>query len=65
MALLKSKDAAKMELKSRNEKIRELKIELMKSLTLSQKSAGKTKEIKRTIARLKTFNAAESARKRK
>lgn len=65
MAILKSKDAAKMDLKSRTDKLKELKMELMKSKANAQKSSGKTKELKRAIARLKTFNAKEFARKRK
>ena len=65
MALLKSKDVAKMDLNSIKDKLKELKMELMKSQSGDNKSAGKTKEIKRAIARLKTFNAVKSAGKRK
>jgi len=65
MALIKAKDAAKMDMKSRNDRLKELKIELMRSQAGAQKSSGKTKEIKRAIARLKTFNAKEIARKNK
>jgi len=65
MALLKSKDVAKMDLNSIKDKLKELKMELMKSQSGANKSAGKTKEIKRAIARLKTFNAVKSAGKRK
>lgn len=59
MAIVKAKDAAKMDIKSRNERLNELRLELMKSQVGAQKSAGKTKEIKRAIARLKTFNSAK------
>lgn len=64
MALLKAKDAAKMSKTERAEKLKELKLELMKSYGKAQKSSGKTKEIKRAIARIHTFNA-QSARKNK
>lgn len=63
MAVLKSKDISKMDLKSINDKIEELKMELIKSQAGARKSSGKTKEIKRAIARLKTFNAVKSAGK--
>lgn len=65
MALVKAKDAAKMDTKARNERLNELRLELMKSQAGAQKSAGKTKEIKRAIARLKTFNSASAKEKRK
>ncbi|MEK6908538.1 MAG: 50S ribosomal protein L29 [Nanoarchaeota archaeon] len=65
MALLKAKDVAKMNQKDIAEKLKELKLELMKSQVGAQKSAGKTKEIKRAIARLHTFNAVQTAGKRK
>lgn len=65
MALLKAKDAAKMDLKARAEKLKELKLELMKSQASSQKSSGKTKEIKRAIARLKTLDVKPSMEKKK
>jgi len=64
MASLKSKDIAKMDVKSRTEKIKDLQMELMKSYVGTQKSTGKTKGIKRAIARLKTFNVAEKAKKK-
>ncbi|MDP1729249.1 MAG: 50S ribosomal protein L29 [archaeon] len=56
MAILKAKDVAKMQVKEINEKIEELRIELIKSRASGKKS-GKSNvhEIKRTIARLLTF----------
>ncbi len=45
MAIVKAKDAAKMDAKSRNERLNELRLELMKSQAGAQKSAGKTKEM--------------------
>lgn len=57
MAILKSKDIAKMEDKERNEKIKDLKIELIKNRIEAGKGGKmKAKEIRRTIARLLTFN---------
>ena len=57
MAILKSKDMAKMTEKEREEKLKELRMELVKSKVSANKS-GKVKinEIKKTIARLLTFN---------
>mgnify|MGYP001603495945 CR=1 FL=1 len=65
MAFLKAKDASKMDSKSRLDRLKELEMELMKSYAGTQKSTGKTKEIKRAIARIKTFKAGNSAEKRK
>lgn len=61
MAVVKAKDAAKMDTKQRIDRLKELKLELMKSKAGTQKSSGKTKEIKRAIARLHTFNVANKA----
>jgi ribosomal protein L29 len=59
MAIIKAKDAAKMTQNERNEKLKELKTELIKA-RLSNKKTTKlnAREIKRTIARLLTFNNA-------
>lgn len=64
MAIVKAKDASKMDQKSRIDKIKELKLELMKSQAGAQKSNGKKKEIKRAIARLLTFNSAKKAKEK-
>lgn len=64
MAVLKAKDASKLDQKSRSDKIKELKFELVKSQTGTQKSGGKKKEIKRAIARLLTFNSAKKAKEK-
>jgi len=56
MALLRLEDIKKMDKKARNEKIKDLRLELVKANVTAHKSAAKTKEIKRTIARLITFN---------
>ncbi len=57
MAILKSKEIAKMNEKEINEKISELKVELIKSRVGSKKTGkgADTGEIKRTIAKLLTF----------
>ena len=64
MALIKRKEIKKMDYKSRIEKIKELRFELVKSSVGANKSTAKTKEIKKTIARLLTFNAANPAVKK-
>ncbi len=57
MGILKNNEISRMSEKEINEKLEELKLELIKSKITSSKS-GKTKikEIKKTIARLLTFN---------
>ncbi|MFA5173776.1 MAG: 50S ribosomal protein L29 [Candidatus Pacearchaeota archaeon] len=57
MAIIKFKEIEKMNEKEKQEKIKELKIELIKN-RISSGKGGKMnmKEIKRTIARLLTFN---------
>ena len=57
MAILKKKDISNMSEKEINEKIKDLKIELIKNQINSGKGRKlKTNEIKKTIARLLTFN---------
>ncbi len=57
MAILKYREIKRMSEKDRTSKIKELKIELAKNKANASKSgAGKTKEIKKTIARLITIN---------
>jgi ribosomal protein L29 len=55
MAILKAKEISKMKPSEIKEKLVELKIELIKSKITTKKTGKGTKEIKRTIARLKTF----------
>lgn len=58
MAILKSKEIAKMNEKDINVKIDELKIELIKARVNVKKGGGaksNIREIKRTIAKLLTF----------
>jgi ribosomal protein L29 len=56
MSILKSKEIAKMNVKDMDEKMKELKMELLKA-RIAAKKGGKSnaKEIKRTVARLMTF----------
>ncbi len=57
MAIFKAKDISKMSAKEIDDKIKDLKFELIKNQISSGKGGKmKTKEIKRTIARLLTFN---------
>ena len=57
MAILRAKDISKMNEKERNSKLADLKMELIKDRASSGKGGKiKAKEIKRTIARLLTFN---------
>jgi len=57
MAILRAKDISKMTEKERNAKLKDLKMELVKEKATASKGGKlKTKEIKRTIARLLTFN---------
>ena len=58
MAILKSKDIRKMSKEEIKNKIKELKIELIKeSVNLAKGGKIKIREIKRTIARLMTFSS--------
>lgn len=56
MAILKAKDAKKLSPKERQEKLKELKLELVKANVTANKTNAKTKEIKRAISRILTFN---------
>jgi len=56
MALLRTKDIAKMAQKDREEKMKDLKMELIRAGVTANKSNAKTKEIKRAISRLITFS---------
>ena len=56
MALLKYKDVTKMDVKERETKLKELKLELIKASVTANKQNAKTKEIKKAIARILTFS---------
>ena len=60
MALLKNKEILKMTQKDRKDKLRELKMELIKANVTANKSNAKTKEIKRAISRLLTHKISKS-----
>lgn len=54
---MKTKDIKEMSNKEREEKIKDLKLELIKEMVnLNKGGKTKIKEIKKTIARLLTFN---------
>jgi len=57
MAVLKTKDIRQMNEKERNERIKELKMEVIKNKTRPGKI--KMKEIKKAIARIITLNKSE------
>jgi ribosomal protein L29 len=57
MAILKIKDIKNMGNTEREKKVKELKLELIKAKTNASKSGNiKTREIKRTIAKIFTIN---------
>ncbi len=55
MALLRAKDARAMNKADMEAKLKELKFELIKANVTAHKSTAKTKEIKKAIARILTF----------
>ena len=64
MAIVRAKDAARMDAKARAEKLKDLRMELVKSCVAAHKTTAKTKEIKRAIARILTFDAKEKKHSR-
>ena len=66
MAILKSKDIKKLSEKEIEDKIKDLKMELIKNRVNASKGGKlKTREIKRTIARLLTFNRLKESIEKK
>jgi ribosomal protein L29 len=65
MAILRYNEIKKMDKKTRDGRLKELKMELVKSTIKTQKKNTKTKEIKRAIARLHTFNRSEKGQELK
>jgi|TARA_Y100000310_G_scaffold212935_2_gene213837 ribosomal protein L29 len=55
MAVLKFKDVEKMDKKTLDNKLKDLKMELVKANVSANKTNAKTKEIKKAIARILTF----------
>jgi len=53
---MKYKEIQKINKADLEKKLKELKLELVKSKSSSSKSTAKTKEIKKIIARILTFN---------
>ena len=62
MAILRAKEISKMDEKTRESKLKSLRMELVKANVSANKTSAKTKEIKRAIARILTFTK-ESAHK--
>ena len=62
MAVLKSKDAAKMNSQERESKLKELRLELVKANVSANRTNAKTKEIKRAISRLITFTSSKGVK---
>ena len=62
MAILKNKDIVKMTAVDREKRLAELKLELSKASVTANKTKAKTKEIKRAISRLITFNNSTKGR---
>lgn len=60
MSILRAKDISKMDSKSRSEKMKDLRMELIRAKVGTKKATAKTKEIKRAIARIHTFNVADN-----
>jgi ribosomal protein L29 len=57
MAILRNKDMSKMSNAERDSKIKDLKMELVKEqVNLAKGGKTKVREMKKTIARLLTFN---------
>ncbi|MEK6855218.1 MAG: 50S ribosomal protein L29 [Nanoarchaeota archaeon] len=65
MAIIKSKEIRNMGENERNNRLNELKLELIKANVTANKSNAKTKEIKRAISRLIMFNKSTREELRK
>ncbi len=59
MTLLKFKDISKMKKEERLSKMKELRLELIRSGVTANKQNAKTREIKKAISRILTFNNQE------
>jgi len=59
MAILKAKEIVNMDKKAREEKLKDLKMELIKANVAANKTNAKTKEIKRAISRILTFTKSD------
>ncbi len=65
MALIRKKEIQKMDKKSRAEKIKELRYELIRANVTANRTNAKTREIKRAIARLMTLDNSREEVKNK
>jgi len=64
MALLRNSDIVKMKKEEIDTKLSELRMESVKASVTANKQNAKTKEIKRAIARLLTFNRSKDSLKK-
>lgn len=64
MAILRVSDINKMDKKEMADKLKELKFELTKAAVTANKTNAKTKEIKRTIARMLTLIKIKEVKKK-
>ncbi len=63
---MKYKEIMKMTKEDRNKKIKDLKVELVKSKARTSKTgSSNTKQIKKTIARMLTFNVSKGGIEKK
>lgn len=61
--MAKKQDIKTMSADERKKRVEELKLELLKSGIPGQKTSMRTKEIKKALARIFTFNRAEKAKR--
>ncbi len=59
MPIMRKKEIARMNKREKEEKLKELKLELIKANVVANKSNAKTREIKRAISRLLTYSESE------
>jgi len=64
MAVLKASDIKNMDEKTRESKLKDLKMELIKANVSANRTNAKTKEIKKAIARLLTANKINKSSKK-
>lgn len=62
---MKFKELKKISKEDREKKLKELKMELLKSKTASKTGSSKTQQIKKIIAKILTLNASEEVLKNK
>ena len=63
---MKYKEITKMGKEDRDKKLKDLKMELIKSKTkISKSGSSNTREIKKTIAKILTFNASKGGVEKK